>query len=486
MNGDGLRIPGGPAMMFFAQAWRQGAQFVTLLVVARILGPSEMGLFGMAAVVSNFLLQFKDLGLGAALIHHGEDDETTLSSAFWALCALGFIAAGALIALSFPAALYFKEPQLIEVLAGLALSFVFTGPGIVPQSSLERALQFRRVAAVEVLAVSIGSAVGISMAIAGAGVMSLVGQTVIASAATSIGMLLARTWLPRPRLSWRSLRHLATFGLDVSGFTMVNYWVRNADNMLIGRVLGPTALGAYSLAYRMMLWPVQNLSNVVGRLAFPALVQLRGEPSRLSRAYLEIIRLIAAIVFPVMAIAGAIAGPLVHGVLGSGWSAVVFPFAVLAPVGMLQSVGTTVGQLFQATGNTRTQLWWAVGTAPIYIGSFLAGMRWGINGVALAYATVTVVLFAPGMWLAGRCIGLGVGRILGNLAMPALVAVVSGATAWITSRPLDGIGDLWTAVIAGGLGITAWVALGRILMPDAFRQFRAVMSPHSAPAGGAV
>jgi PST family polysaccharide transporter len=461
----GVRIPGGVASLFLAQAWRQAAQFVTLLVVARILGPAEMGLFGMAAVVSNFLLQFKDLGLGAALIHHRDNDETTLSSAFWALCSIGLVAG---------------------TLAGLSLAFIFAGPGIVPQSLLEQTLSFRKVAAVESVAVTIGCAIGVAMAIAGRGVMSLVVQTVMVSAVTSIGMFIARRWRPRLRFSWDSLRHLATFGLDVSGFTMVNYWVRNVDNLLIGRVLGSTALGAYSLAYRMMLWPVQNLSNVVGRLAFPSFVQLRDEPERLASAYLTTLRLIATVVFPVMAIAMALAKPLVLGVLGSRWGAVIVPFAVLAPVGMLQSVGTTVGQLFQATGNTRIQLWWAVLTAPVYIGSFVLGMRWGINGVALAYAIVTTVLFVPGMWLGGRCIGLGIQRLLGVLVVPTIMAGFVGATAWLASLPLVGFGDIWIAAIAGCLGAAAWLLAVRLLIPDAYSKLRAVMSLQSTSFGDAV
>jgi PST family polysaccharide transporter len=267
---------------------------------------------------------------------------------------------------------------------------------------------------------------------------------------------------------------------------MVNYWVRNVDNLLIGRVLGSTALGAYSLAYRMMLWPVQNLSNVVGRLAFPSFVQLRDEPERLASAYLTTLRLIATVVFPVMAIAMALAKPLVLGVLGSRWGAVIVPFAVLAPVGMLQSVGTTVGQLFQATGNTRIQLWWAVLTAPVYIGSFVLGMRWGINGVALAYAIVTTVLFVPGMWLGGRCIGLGIQRLLGVLVVPTIMAGFVGATAWLASLPLVGFGDIWIAAIAGCLGAAAWLLAVRLLIPDAYSKLRAVMSLQSTSFGDAV
>lgn len=470
--------PNGAISMFAAQGWRQIAQIITLVVVARALGPIEMGLFGMAAVISNFLLQFKDLGMGAALIHDRSADQQTLSTAFWAMCGIGAVSSVALAVLAWPAAAFFHEPRLVGVLSGLAISFVLIGPGVVPQALLERAMSFRLVAVVESVGVTIGCGVGVALAYLGAGVWSLVAQTVLTSAVVSAGMVVAGRWRPRFVFIRSTISGMAGYGLEVSGFTLVNYWVRNADNLLVGRILGSAALGVYSMAYRMMLWPVQNLSNVVGRLAFPAFVSLRDDMDRLAATYLKAVRLIALVVFPVMMIAMALSEQLVLLLLGTKWVAVVIPFAILAPVGMLQSVGTTVGQLFQATGNTRTQLLWALWTAPVYVAAFAVGLQWGLEGVATAYAVVSVILFIPGMRLGLRCVGSGLRELVRSLAVPVAVAVLAGVASYGVSVVAQPLGLLLSTVLAATAGVLVWVLMALNMAPEAAGQFKRAFGMH--------
>jgi PST family polysaccharide transporter len=181
----------------------------------------------------------------------------------------------------------------------------------------------------------------------------------------------------------------------VTGFNIFNYFARNADYLLIGRFLGAQELGYYTLAYRILLFPIQNISSVIGRVMYPVFSSLQEDNKQFASAYLKVIANIALVTFPLMFGVIALARPFVLTFFGENWEPVILLVIIFAPVGLAQSIGTTVGSIYQAKGRADWMFRWGIVSGTLVVTSFVVGLQWGIIGVAVAYTIAALVLFFP-------------------------------------------------------------------------------------------
>ena len=208
-------------------------------------------------------------------------------------------------------------------------------------------------------------------------------------ASSAMQMILINLAVPfRPRLVYdrEGLSECFRFGLNLTGFNFFNYFARNADNFIIGVFLGPVALGYYSVAYKLMLLPRDSITSVITRVLFPKFSQMQDDDERLANAYLRACGAIAMITFPMMFGLAAVAEPFVRVVLGEKWLAAVPLIWILAPLGAVQSLWNTAGQLFLAKGRAELHFRLGVVGGVLFVCSFLVGVPWGVTGVAIAYA----------------------------------------------------------------------------------------------------
>ncbi len=404
-----------------SQVGRQVMQFFTTAILARLLSPSDFGLVGMATIVIGFVGLFKDLGTSAALIQRKDISDALLNSIFWINLAFGLLAMVILFTLSPLVASFYNELRIIPVLRVLSLTFFISGISILQKTILERNLAFNTLAQVEITSVVSGSFVGIGSALLGFGVWSLVFQSITVVGVTTILLWFASDWRPKLIFDWNEVKEVSSYSLNLTGFSISNYFIRNADYILIGRFLGTQDLGYYTLAYRLMLYPLRNISAVLGRVMFPVFSQVQDDNARFSRAYLKVVSTIALITFPMMIALWAVAEPFILAVFGSQWQPVILLLMILAPIGMTQSLGSTVGAIYQAKGRTDWMLRWGIGAGILMIIAFLIGLQWGIVGVASAYAIASLTLTYPSFAIPFRLIDLPM-RDLGLVVWRPLVA----------------------------------------------------------------
>jgi PST family polysaccharide transporter len=407
-----------------SQTVRQMLLLIVTLVLTHLLPPSAFGIITMATTVSGFAMLLKDLGTGPAIIQRRTLSAEFLSSMFWLNVGIGIVLTCTLILLAPLLALLFNEPALREIISTLAFIFVFIGAGSVHQALLERQLAFKRLAICEIIGVILGATVGIGAALSGVGVWSLVYQQLSIFLSTTALLWMVQQWLPQFVLRWSEIRTVSSFSLNIVGFNVFNYFARNADYLLIGRYLGATELGFYSLAYRMMLYPLQNITGALGRVIFPAFAQLQDDNARLRNAYLRVVSTIALITVPLMLGLLVCSEPLVAALFGPAWSIVALLLTILAPVGMIQSIVATVGAIYQAKGRSDLLLKWGVVMSIIVILSFLIGLPWGIVGVASAYAVASFLLILPNLWMPFRLIELPLSALWGALWRPLVAGLL--------------------------------------------------------------
>ncbi len=404
-----------------AHCVRMTVHFLTTAVLAWLLLPQDFGLVAMAALVVGVVHLFRDFGTAAAVVQQPDLDHDILSTLFWTNVVAGVVLAGLVALLAPVAAMLFDEPRMVPILEVLALAVFLASLGVVPQSLLQKRLRFAALARIEIIALIAGGATGLSVAILGGGVWALVAQTLVTTGAHSLMVLLGGAFVPDLTFKLARLRGLANYSLNLAGFNVLNWCTRNLDHVLVGVFLGATALGYYALAYRLLLYPIQGVSTILSRVAFPIYTRIQNDNARLRNAHLKITGAVAMVLFPVMAGLMLVCQPMVVSLLGPRWLPMVPLVAIFALVGLLQSIGTTVGVIYQAKGRTDLMFRWGVLVAVVMAVAFAVGLQWEIRGVALAYAISSLILAYPGLHIPFYLIGLRVSE-LGRFLLPALRA----------------------------------------------------------------
>ena len=235
----------------------------------------------------------------------------------------------------------------------------------------------------------------------------------------------------------------------------MTYFARNADNLLIGKYLGAAPLGYYALADNIMLFPVQAVGQTLRRVLFPAFAAMQSDHARFRQAYLRASTAIAFFTFPLMAGAAVLAPELIALFLGPRWGPVAPVLRILAPIGMLQSLTTMTAQIYLATGSTRAMFRWNTLFSAVLIAGFVAGLPWGIVGVAAIYAVLSFLLVSPTLAIPFRLIGLPLTAlwksvrliVVGTAAMAAVVAALRWVLVYRLEAPA--VATLGVCVVMG-------------------------------------
>jgi PST family polysaccharide transporter len=446
-----------------AQAATQIVQFTALAVLARLLAPSDIGLMSMATAFTAFAMLFHDLGTSIAVVQRREISESLLSSVFWVNVGFGISVMLVLSAISPLIAAFYQEPRLVPILVVLSLNFSLSGLSILQYALLRRQMAFQRMAHIDMSSTMAGALMAIVAAAMGAGVWSLVYQVLVLTTAKTSMLWLTTRWRPAWIFDWQEVKSITGFSVNLTGFNMLNYFARNADYLLIGRYLGPQPLGYYTLAYRIMLYPIQHISHVIGKVVLPAYSQLQDDNRQLGQAYLKTAGFIAVLSFPMMMGVLGVAEPLVLTLLGEQWSPVIMLLIILAPVGMLQSIMATVGIVYQAKGRTDLLFLIGGGNTTLILVAFAIGLQWGIIGVATAYAVVLVIVTYPNFAVPLRLIDLSVLDLWGVLWRPftsslVMLAIVVWLRVLLPPDLVSGL-ELVMTVSVGVLvyGLASWM-----------------------------
>ena len=440
-----------------SQSGRQLISLVTSMLLARLLGPEAYGLMGMVAVVNGFGALFLDMGFGAALVQRHDLRSDHLTSVFWANIALGVFLMLCMCGTASLVARLFNEPSLVPLLRVTSIGFVINGLALVQISLATRRMDFKLLSGVEVVSAFFGGAVGLLLAFSNAGVWSLVVLNLAGSVATVVGVWFISSWRPKFAFSMTALSELIGFGANLLGFWVFNYWVRNADNLIIGRYLGSAALGIYDRAYSLGMLPIGNITGVMARAMIPALTSIQHDKPRVKGVYLRAIRIIAVVSLPVIVGMFSVADTLIGALLGAKWVAMVPVFRVLCVAFLLQPVGSTVGWLYMSQGRTDLMMRWGVASGVMYVASYCIGVKWGVLGVAYAYCfTNYIILQYPAWAIPARLIGLSFVEMLKPLLSIFLYAFMMGFVVWAVGIACVArlpIGVVLTIQIIIGIGI---------------------------------
>ena len=298
--GTGLGTRAARAVMWNYASFASGKVLVlaTLAVLARLLTPSEFGIVGFAILALAYLAVLKDLGLGGALIQRKDDTEEAAQTVYALNLLLGIVLTAGTILAAPAVASFFDEPLVAPILRVLSLTFLIEPLGSVHLVLLQRNLDFRRKLLPDVGRAVVKGAVSITCAVLGLGVWALVWGQLAGVAASAILVRLVVPWTPRFVIHRRLVRPMLGFGMPlVVNNVQHAVWV-NLDYVVVGRFLGDTALGVYTLAYRLPELLIQSVWRVVAGAAFPFFSSIQDRPDLLRKGFLKTIRYTQLLVVP--------------------------------------------------------------------------------------------------------------------------------------------------------------------------------------------
>jgi O-antigen/teichoic acid export membrane protein len=415
-------------------------QILISAILARLLAPSDFGLIAMVNVFSNFVAIFSGFGLASAIVQKREISEEALSSSFWISMGLGAVLTVVLAASAPLIAAFYSEPRLTPLVVFISSTFFIASFGNVQTALLTKSMNFKALAVIGICALGISGPIAVFLAFAGYGVWSLAWLTVLSAFVTVVLTWIYSQWVPHFSLRLQRVKGLLGFGANLTGFSLVNYFARNADNLLIGRFLGPAPLGFYNLAYNLLLFPLDNISRVIGNVMFPALSIIQHDKQMAREAYIAANRYIAAVSFPLIVWVLVTAPQLIRVVFGPKWVSAIVLVQILAVASIEQSIGTNVGWIFLSQGRTDTMFKVGIFTTSILVISFAVGLRWGVEGVAIAYTIATYLTGYPVFAIGFRLIDMKVKYMLAKLWSVTFAALMLGIIAFLLRISLEKLG----------------------------------------------
>jgi lipopolysaccharide exporter len=468
---------GGKTMrgMFWAYASYVGSRLLSLVsiaILARLLTPRDFGLVALALTFIAFLDLIQGLGVSEALvIGKAQDLYDRAETAFAINLGAGFFLAAVTAALAPAAGAFFHQPRLTAIMPVLGANFVLIGLGTTHAGLALKSIDFRSRTLAELAGALVRSAISIVLALLGAGVWSLVLGYLVGTVAWDAALWRFVSWRPRLQPKASHLRDLTRFGGSLTGVAVVSAFMAEFDNIVIGRVLGPTQLGFYSVATRLPMLLILNLAVVAGRVLFPAFASLR-QGGEMERAVLTSIRYTAIVTLPLAVFTVVFAKPLIVALFGDRWRPAIGAMQVLTLWALMTTMAMIWGNMFKACARPDIVLKTEIPQAVALIVGSLVLVNRGIVAVSWVQAGIAIGAQITLVVIGKRVFGMAVHSVLGALR-PAVVASAGLAAILLPLRYF--LATPWAAITLGGVvGIAVYGVLVVILAPDVIRRVRTI------------
>ena len=471
-------------------------QLVAIVFLARLLSPQEFGLFAAAMVVAGFSAIFAEIGIAAAIVQRPVLEPRHIRSGFTVAVILSLVVGPGVFLLSDQIAAFFKIPELADVVRLMSIGFPLQSISAVAQSLAQRSFRFSWLAMMDAGAFAFGFVVVAPiLTLMDFGVYALVAAYLVQQVIRTAILLYGSPHAMKPMFELRAVGELLYFGAGFSVAKVSNYFATQADYLVVGRWLGPSALGHYAYAYQLMAAPATLFGQILDRVLFPTMASVQHEPERLLRAYRSGVFVCSSVILPISMVIAVLAPELVLILLGPVWTDVAVPLRILA-FGMLFRTSYKISDtIVRATGAVYARAWrQIVFAAAVLLGAYV-GQHWGIPGVAVGVVLALAVNFAMMAQLSLRLSGMDA-RQFAQLHVAGLVmAAILGASGLAMATWLRGIEAGPFAVVAGAVllalvltPVLVWVRPQLFLGPDRIHLLRmlAKVVPASMKGGIAV
>ena len=456
-----------------------GAQAVStaiFLLLARLLGVEAFGLVALANVFLSFMQIFLDQGFAQAIIQKKEIEPEHLDTAFWTSVLMSSLFVLIVWIGAYPFANFYGEPEVAPIVRWMSLSFLFGGISSVQSAILMRQMKFKAFAARSLIATVACGVVGVGSALAGFGVWSLVFKEIVFGATAALTLWSVGDWRPGFRFSLSHFQELFSFGINIIGFNILNFFNLRSDDMLIGYFLGSIALGYYSVAYRLLLIMIRLLTTVTTQVALPAFSQIQHDLGRIRKAFYKVTRYTSLVSFPAFLGLAVAAPEIIRFCFGEEWLPSVPVMRVLAFVGILESIEQFNAVLLLSMGKPLWRLAVQCLNTVANVVFFLIVVRWGLVAIALALVIRGYLLAPISLLVVNKLIDIDfrhyVAQFLAPLAASAVMIAAMLAGQYFLQ---DALGLPMQLTITVAIAIAAYTLSVLAISPRLYAEVKALI-----------
>ncbi|MGB9588124.1 MAG: lipopolysaccharide biosynthesis protein [Armatimonadota bacterium] len=427
----------GVGWAFLSSSSVRAMQVLTTLILAKLLQPHDFGIFALSSLIINAAAVLRDVGFAQVVIYRQADIRKTAGTAL-TLTLMSSLVLAMLLGMCAPLlSSAFSSPEITLPVRVMSVGLLISGMASVPSAILDKYLKFRKRAIPEILSAVVYAVTSLILAKVGFAAWSLIiGWMAMSIVNTAAIWSICPT---RPSFSFDSseARVIVGYGKHLMVASLATFAFFQIDNASIGKWLGMTALGFYSMAFTICNLPATNLAHIVQRVMFPAYSQLQDNTPEMTSAYLKTIRYIALAAFPAATAIFVLAGSAIRVLYGAKWVPAVPLFGILAIYGAIRSVGSTANAVFMSTGRPNLSqqvslLQIAIVTPLVYPVVIYVGAK----GVALLFTVAYTLTAVFALVHVFRILDLNVRSFANSLAMPLCAAVLTGILIWLVLRSL--------------------------------------------------
>ncbi len=415
-------------------------QFLSNIVLARLLSPTDFGTVGILMVfilLSNVLI---DSGLSTALIQKATINETDKSTVFFTNLALSFFVYIVLFLGAPYIADYFTNSDLVNMLRVVGVIIIIDAFCAIQNTLLTREIDFKTITLIKIISIFIAALVAIILAYYGFGVWSLIIQYILYSIIRTTTTWIVAKWRPKMLFSIHSLKTLFDYGSKLLLSSFIAEFYVNLQQIIIGRHYQPADLGFYSQARQLQNIPTNTVTQVINYVSFPIYSRLQCETSNLLHMFRQNIKLVAFFNIPLMVLLSTIAHPLFIFLYSEKWIGSVDYFRFLClTFGLLLAIHQCTLSVLKALGHSDYVLQLEIIKKILGIIFIMIGMYvWGIWGILYALGVNSVIeLFLNGYYLQ-RELGYGGFGILKDILAPLIISFSAGVITFLVQMSLLG------------------------------------------------
>jgi O-antigen/teichoic acid export membrane protein len=466
-----------------AQVTQQVLSVVATMVLARLLTPADFGVVTASVTVLQFAQLALALGWGAAIVRRRQVNDAYLSTIFWVVTVMGAVLGACVVVAAPLLARLVGISSAAPYLAVLGLSCAPAAALVVPHSILQRRLRLQATHVASIFSFAVYAVVQVTLALLGAGAWAVIVGMVVQSCVQLVSLCIAARWIPRPVFQ----RKLIGEDFRLAGGLLFNngltYGVRNADYVVVGRVLGAAALGSYYVAYVLPQILRLRVTWAAGSVVFPVLARSQSDPQRTQQVYVQAHLLLAWVGFPAMAGLAVLAEPVVRVFFGPQWDAAVAPLRWLALVALVEFLTFGPPLVAAAHGRVRPLLVTnVVRLILLVVAVVIAGNVFGtVAAVAAAVFAATLLWAVHQQLTLARPLGLAFAPMLKSLSVFGVLSCIMSVVVGLLLQRIDHWPYIVQLVICTVTGVACYLGLGWLVFRDItsplFRYARTIARP---------
>ncbi|HBH49743.1 MAG TPA: hypothetical protein DDX98_13950 [Bacteroidales bacterium] len=377
-----------------SQFGAQGINFVIIIILARLLSPNDFGLLGMVTVITGFLSYFSEFGMIASIIKKPQIDDLDCNTAFWSGIAFSIIVYSIIYFTSPLISWFYNQPELTDISRVVSLVFVIGSYSFVPAALEMKRLRYNRIAIIRLVSLIISGPIAIFSALKGFGVWALVFQLLIMEIVAFLGYLFWVNWKPKFKFSFLRFNGLFSFGMHITLNNLIKFFSENIDYLLVGKMLGPTALGLYTMAFRLSRYPIEKIGPIFKNMLFPAFASIQNDSERIRINVIRVSAVVPLVTVPFLFFFYFSSDVIVGIIVGNKWMDAVPMIKIFIVYLFIYSFSFPDEPVMMVTGKIKQlNLIKIIMSLVLLFSGYIMVANFGVKGMTITYTSILSVYY---------------------------------------------------------------------------------------------